>query len=143
MIQIQHLPTVNALLNATATVLLLAGYLQIKRRRVTAHRNLMLAAFVVSVVFLACYLFYHWHVGSKKFELTGPIRPLYYAILLTHVVLAAAVPVLAGVTIVLGLRDRREKHRRIARWTFPIWLYVSVTGVIIYLMLYHLPPPGG
>ena len=101
----QHLPTVNAALNALATLLLVAGYVQIRRRREIAHRNLMLAAFGVSVLFLVCYLIYHALVGSKPFEHTGPIRPVYYTILLTHVVLAAAVPVLAGVTIYLGLRD--------------------------------------
>jgi uncharacterized membrane protein YozB (DUF420 family) len=138
-----YLPTVNALLNAAATVLLIAGYVQIRRRRERAHRNLMLAAFAVSVLFLASYVVYHALAGSKKFEHSGAIRGVYYTILLSHVVLAAAVPVLAGVTIVLGLRNRRERHRRLARWTFPIWLYVSVTGVVIYVMLYHLPPPAG
>ncbi len=138
----QYLPTVNAALNALATVLLVAGYVQIRRRHELAHRNLMLAAFGVSVLFLVCYVVYHALVGSKPFEHAGLIRPVYYTILLTHVVLAAAVPVLAGVTIYLGLRDRRAAHRRLARWTFPIWLYVSVTGVVIYAMLYHLPPPG-
>jgi uncharacterized membrane protein YozB (DUF420 family) len=138
----QYLPTVNATLNALATVLLVAGYAQIRRRRETAHRNLMLTAFGVSVLFLICYVVYHAIIGSKPFEHGGPIRPVYYTILLTHVVLAAAVPVLAGVTIYLGLRDRRAAHRRLAKWTFPIWLYVSVTGVVIYGMLYHLPPSG-
>jgi uncharacterized membrane protein YozB (DUF420 family) len=98
----------------------------------------MLSAFVVSIVFLACYLVYHYHVGSKPFEGPPAVRPVYYTILITHVFLAACVPVLAGVTIVLGLKDRRAKHRRWARWTFPIWLYVSITGVVIYVMLYHL-----
>ena len=137
----QYLPTLNAALNALATVLLLAGWVQIKRRRERAHRNLMFGAFGVSVLFLISYLIYHGLAGSKPFEHTGIIRPVYYVILLTHIVLAAAVPVLAAVTIYLGCRDRRVAHRRIARWTFPIWLYVSVTGVIIYAMLYHLPPP--
>jgi uncharacterized membrane protein YozB (DUF420 family) len=139
----QYLPTVNAALNALATVLLIAGYLQIRRRRERSHRNLMLTAFGVSVVFLVCYLVYHALTGSRPFQHEGLIRPVYYTILLTHVVLAAAVPVLAGVTIYLGLRDRRAAHLRVARWTFPIWLYVSVTGVVIYAMLYHLPPPSG
>lgn len=134
------LPTINAGLNAAATVLLVAGWLAIRRGRVPLHRNLMLAAFGVSVAFLACYVAYHLQAGSKQYE--GPARPLYLAILLSHVVLAAAVPVLACITIYLGLKDRREKHRRLARWTFPIWLYVSITGVVIYAMLYHLPPAG-
>src|SRR5262245_11615513 len=124
----QYLPTVNAALNALATVLLLAGYVQIRRRRERAHRNLILAAFGVSILFLDCYVVYHGMVGSKRFEDPALIRPVYYTILLTHVTLAAAVPVLAGITIYLGLRDRRAGHRRLARWTFPIWLYVSVTG---------------
>ena len=136
----QYLPTVNASLNALAAVLLVAGYLLIRRRRELAHRNVMLAAFGVSVAFLVSYLVYHAQVGSKPFEHDGLIRPVYYAILLTHVVLAAAVPVLAGITIYLGYRDRRAAHRRLARWTLPIWLYVSVTGVVIYALLYHLPP---
>jgi uncharacterized membrane protein YozB (DUF420 family) len=138
----QYLPTVNAALNALATVLLVGGYVQIRRKRERVHRNLMLAAFGVSILFLICYLVYHARIGSKRFEHQGLIRPVYYSILLTHVTLAAAVPVLAGTTIYLGLRDRRVGHRRLALWTFPIWLYVSVTGVVIYVMLYHLPPPA-
>ena len=140
------LPAVNALLNATATVLLVAGYALIKRRRETAHRNTMLAAFGVSAAFLACYLTYHLSPGNamKKFTGPPPVSYFYYAILITHIFLAAAVPFLAAATIYLGLRDRRVAHRRLAQWTFPIWLYVSVTGVVIYLMLYHLYPssPG-
>ena len=131
---------VNALLNATATVLLLAGYAMIRQRRELAHKRLMLAAFAVSVAFLGSYLTYHWLVGSVAFTGQGAIRIVYYTILVTHVVLAAIVPFLAAVTIYFGLRDRRKKHRQVARWTFPIWLYVSVTGVIVYLMLYHLFP---
>jgi uncharacterized membrane protein YozB (DUF420 family) len=147
---IDALPTVNACLNAAATLLLLAGWLQIRRgrlavggltpRHIALHRNLMLAAFAVSVVFLACYVTYHLEAGSKQY--LGPARPVYLAILLSHIVLAAAVPVLACWTIYLGLKDRPQKHIRLARWTCPIWLYVSVTGVIIYLMLYHLPAGG-
>jgi uncharacterized membrane protein YozB (DUF420 family) len=133
------LPSVNALLNATATVLLLAGYWLIRRGQVAGHRNAMLAAFGVSILFLTSYLVYHAQVGSVCYPGTGILRGVYLAILVTHVVLAAAVPFLAVVTIYLGLRNRREKHRKLARWTFPIWLYVSVTGVVIYLMLYRLP----
>jgi uncharacterized membrane protein YozB (DUF420 family) len=141
---ISDLPAVNAMLNAAATVLLVAGYALIKGRREAAHRNTMLAAFGVSVAFLACYLTYHLSPGNamKKFAGPPPISYAYYTILITHIFLAATVPFLALATIYLGLRDRRAAHRRLARWTFPIWLYVSVTGVVIYVMLYHLYPPS-
>ena len=138
------LVTVNAALNATATVLLLAGYVLIKRKREIAHRNTMLAAFGVSVAFLTCYLVYHIFImkgASTPITGAGPVRQVYFAILISHIVLAAAVPFLAATTIYLGLANRRERHRRLARWTFPIWLYVSITGVLIYWMLYHLYPP--
>lgn len=141
--EIHPLATVNAVLNATATVLLVAGYTLIKQRRETAHKWVMLTAFGVSIAFLACYLAYHFQVGSVKFQGTGPVRPVYYGILLSHVLLAAAVPVLAILTIRAGLQDRRGPHRRLARWTYPIWLYVSITGVVIYWMLYHLYPGPG
>jgi putative membrane protein len=138
------LVTVNAALNATATVLLVAGYLLIKRKHEIAHRNVMLAAFGVSVAFLTCYLIYHVGVMQGKstpFAETGPVRYAYYAILISHIILAATVPFLAAANIYLGLIDSRQRHRRLARWTFPIWLYVSITGVVIYVMLYHLYPP--
>ena len=139
------LPHVNATLNALATVLLVLGYVQIKRRQELAHKWTMLSCFAVSVAFLACYVTYHILLEgvSKRFPSYPPplVRTAYYAILLTHVVLAAAVPFLAVATIWLGLADKRIAHRRLARWTFPIWLYVSVTGVIVYLMLYQLYPP--
>ena len=142
---IYFLPHVNAALNAAATILLILGYLQIKRRREQAHKWTMLACFAVSVVFLACYLTYHFNIpgGSKRFPTYPPIivRYAYYAILATHVVLAASVPFLAVATIWLGLADRRAAHRKLAWWTFPIWLYVSVTGVVVYLLLYQLFPP--
>ena len=131
-----RLPAVNAGLNALATALLLSGYVLIKRGRQTAHTVLMYAAFATSVVFLGCYLVYHYHVPSKSYPGTGLLRPIYYTILLTHVVLAAAVPFLALTTIWRAVRGQWARHRRIAKITFPIWLYVSVTGVIIYLMLY-------
>jgi uncharacterized membrane protein YozB (DUF420 family) len=137
---VHDLPVVNASLNAFATVLLVVGYVLIKQRRETAHKWTMIAAFGVSIVFLACYLVYHFQVGSVKFTYPGPVRYVYYTILLTHVLLAATVPVLALVTIWTGLRDRRAAHRRWAWWTWPIWLYVSITGVVIYVMLYHLWP---
>jgi uncharacterized membrane protein YozB (DUF420 family) len=150
---------VNASLNALATVLLVVGLLLIKRGHVIGHKRVMLTAFAVSCVFLVCYLWYHYLAGSVKFTQPGAVRYVYYVILLTHVVLAAAVPVLAIWTIYLGLRATgslgsgavenhadlavyRARHRRIARWAYPIWLYVSVTGVVVYVMLYHLWPPA-
>jgi protein SCO1/2/putative membrane protein len=132
------LPSVNAVLNATAAVLLVWGYTLIRRRRIAQHRKVMQTAFVVSCLFLVCYLVYHYQVGSVRFPKTGAIKTLYLSILGTHTILAAAVPVLAIITLRRGLSARYDKHRRIARWTLPIWLYVSVTGVVVYLMLYHL-----
>jgi putative membrane protein len=142
---IQTLPHVNAALNALATVLLVVGYVLIKRKQESAHKWTMLACFGVSAVFLACYLTYHFNIpgGSKKFP-SGPpdvVRYGYYAILLSHVLLAAAVPFLAIATIWLGLADRRRAHSKLAWWTFPIWLYVSITGVIVYLLLYQIYAP--
>lgn len=150
----------NATLNAAATVLLVLGLVLIKRGRVVAHKRVMLSAFGVSTVFLVCYLWYHYLVGSVRFTHPGAIRYVYYAILLTHVLLAFTVPVLAIWTIYLGLRATgccaqsdsaldgqeqpvyRARHRRLAHWTYPIWLYVSVTGVVVYVMLYQLWPPA-
>ena len=132
------LPTVNAVLNATAAVLLVWGYRLIRRKRVETHRRVMISAFAVSCLFLVCYLVYHAQVGSVRFPHTGALRTAYLGILGTHTVLAAAVPVLAIVTLRRGLARRYDRHRRIARWTLPIWLYVSVTGVVVYGMLYHL-----
>jgi uncharacterized membrane protein YozB (DUF420 family) len=139
-VNFEQLPTINALLNATATVLLVWGYWLIKGGRERAHQRVMLAAFGVSILFLACYLVYHFQVGSVPFRGPQPLRSAYYAMLLTHIVLAALVPFLAGGTIWLGLKDHRVRHVQLARWTFPIWLYVSVTGVLIYLVLYHVYP---
>ena len=132
------LPTVNAVLNATAAVLLVWGYTLIRRRRIAQHRKVMQTAFAVSCLFLVCYLVYHYQVGSVRFPKTGALKMLYLTILGTHTLLAVAVPVLAIVTLRRGLSARYDAHRRIARWTLPIWLYVSVTGVVVYLMLYHL-----
>jgi putative membrane protein len=151
---------VNASLNSLATVLLLVGLYLIKRGRVEAHKRTMLTAFAVSVAFLACYVWYHLQVGRVEFTHPGPVRYVYYAILLSHVLLAVTVPFLAVRQIYLGFRALgccspevhqaeqlsvaaayREKHRRLARVTFPVWLYVSVTGVAVYVMLYHLWPP--
>jgi uncharacterized membrane protein YozB (DUF420 family) len=135
---ISLLPTVNATLNAISAVLLVWGYLLIRRKRIDAHRRVMKTAFVTSCLFLVCYLVYHAQVGSVPFAKTGAIRTVYFSILLTHTVLAATVPVLAIITLRRGLAARYDKHRKIARWTLPIWLYVSVTGVVVYVMLYHL-----
>lgn len=131
------LPTLNAALNGLATILLTLGLLQIKRGNVDVHRRFMLAAFATSCLFLVSYLVYHAQIGSKPFEGTGVWRTIYFAILIPHVVLAAAVPPLALVTLRKGLARDDASHRRIARITLPIWLFVSVTGVLVYLMLYH------
>ena len=135
---VRDLPALNAVLNATSAALLVWGYTLIRRKRVGAHRRVMVTAFSVSVLFLVSYLIYHAQVGSVRFSGTGPVRTLYLSILLTHTVLAAAVPFLAVASLVRGWKGNIEKHRKIARWTLPIWLYVSVTGVVVYLMLYHL-----
>ena len=137
------LATADAALNATATVLLVLGYVLIKRRREQAHKWAMLAALGVSTAFLMCYLAYHLTQHRPvEFGGSGTIRPVYFSILVSHILLAATVPVLAIWTAVLGLKDRRQAHRKLASWTFPIWLYVSVTGVVVYWMLYHLYPSG-
>ena len=135
---LHYLPTLNAVLNGTAAVLLVIGFLLIKNRRIDQHRKVMMTAFGVSVAFLISYVVYHAQIGSKHFDHTGTIRTVYFGILLTHTMLAATVPVLAIITLNRGLAARFDRHRAIARWTMPIWLYVSVTGVVVYLMLYHL-----
>ena len=141
--EVSALPAVNAVLNATSAVLLTAGFVFIRRRKVDAHRACMLAAFGVSVLFLGCYLVYHYHAGSRPFGGRGWIRPVYFVLLISHIVLAAAIVPLALTTIYRGLSAYRgvsthvARHVRIARWTLPIWLYVSVTGVVVYLLLYH------
>jgi len=132
------LPTLNAALNATSAVLLLLGWGLILRRKIDAHRRAMLSAFGCSIVFLVSYLVYHFEVGSVKFQGTGTARTVYFAVLLTHTVLAAAVPFLAAITLSRALARRLDRHKRIARWTLPIWLYVSVTGVVVYWMLYQM-----
>ncbi len=140
MIDYGGLPALNAVLNATSAVLLVGGWVAIRGRRVAVHRACMVAALVTSVLFLASYLVYHAHAGTTRFPGTGLARIVYFTILGTHTPLAALVPVLAIVTLSLALRGRFERHVRVARWTLPIWLYVSVTGVVIYMMLYHLYP---
>jgi uncharacterized membrane protein YozB (DUF420 family) len=135
---ISDLPALNASLNATSAILLTTGYVFIRRGHVRRHRAMMIAAFAVSTLFLISYTVYHAHAGSKPFPGHGGIRVVYFAILITHVVLAAAIVPLALVTLVRGLRARFDAHVRLARWTLPIWIYVSITGVIVYLMLYRM-----
>lgn len=141
---LSFLPSVNASLNAVASVLLIAGFIQVRRGRIEVHRRLMVAAFATSCLFLVLYVA---HKVSRNFEntpfLIESLRPMYLGILASHVILAAAVPGLAITLIVLGRRGRIVGHRRLARWAWPIWMYVSVTGVVIYWMLYHLSPQAG
>jgi len=132
------LPALDATLNATSAVLLLIGYVLIRRGLWRAHRVAMLAACTTSVLFLVSYLTYHAHAGSKHFTGIGWIRPVYFTILLTHTILAVAIVPLVLVTLVRALRARYDRHRAIARWTLPIWMYVSITGVVVYWMLYRL-----
>jgi putative membrane protein len=136
-VTVHDLPAVNATLNALSAVLLAVGYLLIRRRQITLHRRVMLAAFTTSSLFLISYIVYHAQVGSVRFTRQGFVRPLYYTILVTHVTLAAVVLPLAILTLSRGLAGRFDRHRKIARWTLPVWLYVSVTGVLVYVLLYQ------
>lgn len=136
--ELSAFPALNASLNATCAVLLLLGWALIKTGRREAHRWAMVSAFLCSAVFLACYLWYHFHAGSTRFQKTGPIRTVYLTILLTHTVLATAVLPVILRTLFLAVKGRFEEHKRWARWAFPVWLYVSVTGVTVYWMLYRL-----
>ena len=138
MIAYTDLPALNATLNAISTVFLATGWVLIRQRRIQAHRACMLAAFGASALFLTSYVIYHANVGSVPFRGAGALRILYFAILIPHVTLAALILPLALVTLSRALSRRFDKHRQIARWTLPIWLFVSVTGVVIYLMLYQL-----
>ena len=138
MLEISQLPALNASLNAVAGTFLLSGFLFIKRGARTAHKRCMLGAMTASTLFLISYVIYHLNAGSRPFEGTGTIRIIYFAILITHVILAALILPLAIVTTARGLRGQFVRHRAIARWTFPIWMYVSVTGVAIYLLLYQV-----
>jgi putative membrane protein len=135
---VSDLPLVNASLNGIATVLLTVGYVCIRRRRIAAHRAAMVAAFATSVLFLISYLTYHAQAGSRPFPGQGPIRVVYFVILISHIVLAATIPPLAGVTLWRAYRRRFDRHMKIARWTLPLWLYVSITGIVVYWMLYRL-----
>jgi len=136
--EIADLPALNATLNGIAAVLLAAGYILIRRGRVQQHRRVMIAAFTTSALFLVSYLIYHANTGSRPFSGQGAIRVVYFTILISHVILAAAILPMALITLTRGLREQFERHVPIARWTLPIWLYVSVTGVIVYLMLYQM-----
>ncbi len=135
------LAPLNAVLNGTATILLIAGFIFIKRRRVAAHRACMIAALIVSAMFLTSYLIYHYHVGEVRFGGIGWVRPVYFAILIPHIMLAGLIVPLALITVYFALRGRFATHRKVARWTWPLWIYVSITGVIIYLMLYQFYTP--
>jgi uncharacterized membrane protein YozB (DUF420 family) len=141
MLSLTDLPTVNAVLNATSAVLLASGYRYIRRRQVAAHQRCMIAACVTSTLFLLSYLIYHYNVGSMPFRGQGWVRPIYFTILISHTILAAAIVPLVLVTLFRAWKADFAKHARIAKWTLPIWLYVSVTGVVIYWMLYQLFPP--
>lgn len=136
--EIRDLPALNALLNTTAALLLVTGYRLVRQRRLEAHKKVMLAAVAASALFLVSYLFYHFNVGSVKFQKTGAIRTVYFAILISHTVLAAAVAPMALITVYRAWTGQIQKHRRMARITLPLWLYVSVTGVVVYVMLYRL-----
>jgi len=135
---IDDLPALNATLNGVAVCFLAAGYVFIRRKRIAAHRACMIAAFTASSLFLTSYLIYHAHVGSRPFPGHGPVRLLYFVILISHIILAAAIVPMALITLRRGLRLDVGRHRRIARWTWPLWMYVSVTGVVIYFMLYKI-----
>ena len=135
---VSDLPALNAALNSVSAILLVTGWILIKRGRIAQHRAVMIAAVCTSVVFLISYLVYHAQVGSVRFTKQGTIRTIYFTILLTHTVLAAAIVPMVLVTLSRGLSARYDKHRSIARWTLPVWIYVSITGVIVYVMLYRL-----
>ncbi len=138
MIPLTALPALNATLNGASALLLAGGYLAIRRRHLRVHRACMLTAFTTSILFLVSYVTYHLHAGTTHFTGRGWVRPLYFTILGTHTLLAALIPPLALVTLAFALKGRFVRHARLARWTLPAWLYVSVTGVVIYVMLYHL-----
>ena len=137
---IRLLPTLNAMLNATSGILLTTGYVFVRRRKVQAHRACMIAALTSSSLFLISYLYYHYHAGATRFAGAGAARVIYFVILTTHTMLAAVIVPFVIVTVTRALRRQFDRHRRVARWTLPMWLYVSITGVIVYLMLYHIYP---
>ena len=137
---LSDLPAVNACLNGLSTCFLVAGFILIRRKRIAAHRACMLGAVATSTLFLACYVYYHLHAGRTEFRNPAWFRPIYLTILLTHTVLAVVIVPMVIVTLVRALRERFDQHKRIARWTHPLWLYVSVTGVLIYFLLYQIFP---
>lgn len=137
MIPLHYFPAINAFLNALCTFFLVLGLCLIKCRKRLAHQISMLCAFAVSIIFLMTYLYYHYHHGVTRFEGTGWVRGLYFLILISHTILAVIVPPMASVTLYRAFKGQFDRHRRIARWTFPIWLYVSITGVVVYWMLYR------
>ena len=141
---LQFFPPWNASLNALSGILLLFGYINIKRRRIATHKRFMIAACITSLIFLVSYVTHHYlrHGVVTKFQGTGAIRAVYFTILTTHTFLAIVIVPMVLVTLINGLRMRVQQHRRIARWTFPLWMYVSVTGVIVYFFLYHWFPSG-
>jgi uncharacterized membrane protein YozB (DUF420 family) len=138
LIPVSDLPSVNAALNSASALLLTAGYFFIRNQRVAAHRACMLCAFATSTLFLVSYLIYHYQVGSVPFQGQGWIRTIYFSVLISHTVLATAIVPLVLITLTRALKGNFDRHRRIARWTLPLWLYVSITGVVVYLMLYGL-----
>jgi putative membrane protein len=137
---ISDLPTLNAILNSISAILLAIGFLFIRNKNIKAHRACMIAAFATSTLFLISYLIYHYNHGATSFSGQGIARLIYFTVLITHTILAAAIVPLVFITFSRAIRKRFDKHRKIARWTLPLWLYVSVTGVFVYLMLYHIYP---
>lgn len=137
---VSDLPALNASLNGVCAAFLMAGYVFIRQNRQQAHRNCMVSAFVTSCLFLISYLVYHSLAGATRFQGQGWIRPIYFTLLISHTILATAIVPLVFLTLARAIKSRFDLHRRIARWTWPIWMYVSVTGVVIYVMLYHLYP---
>ncbi|MST00731.1 MAG: DUF420 domain-containing protein [Pedosphaera sp.] len=137
---VSDLPAINASLNALSTLFLTAGFIFIKRGQINAHRNCMIAALGTSAIFLGCYLYYHFTVGGTKFVNPAWFRPIYFTILISHVILAVVILPLIAMTFTRALKQRYELHKKIARWTWPLWMYVSVTGVLIYFLLYQIFP---
>jgi putative membrane protein len=137
---ISFLPTLNAILNATSGLLVLAGFFFIRRKQIKAHRACMVSAVAVSILFLISYLVYHYYHGATRFPGTGFVRPLYFVILISHTILAAVIVPFVFVTLRRAMRGQFLRHMKLARWTFPMWVYVSITGVVVYLMLYHFYP---
>jgi putative membrane protein len=137
---LSDLPPLNASLNALSAVFLTAGYIFIKNKNVTAHRNCMISALVSSTIFLGCYLYYHFHAGRTVFKDPAWFRPIYHTLLLTHTVLAVTIVPMILITVSRAARGRFDRHKKIARWTWPLWMYVSVTGVLIYWLLYQKFP---